>query len=245
MSRDNNVGVLLLHGFTGSLRTVNGLVPLLDEAGIDHEMPVLRGHGTHYRDLVGVTARDWYIDGERALLSLAKRVERVVVVGLSMGGLVALELGMRQADKVAGLVTLAPAITFVDPLTVLSPVLAKLFRFWPAPAAFNDKSLSHTNDNYAKFATDAFVSLYRYGHWVRRHLRDVRVPIRILMSKKDQVVAPKVGRLVYDNVASPDKELISYEKSGHEMMQDLEREKVFADVMAFVSRFVDQAAVPA
>jgi carboxylesterase len=235
--RFDKIGVLLLHGFTSSLRTVDGLLPYLEKAGIDYEMPVLRGHGTRYQDLSVVTARDWYVDAQRALIKLKNRVDRVVVVGLSMGGLVALELGMKHADKIAGLVTVAPALIFADPLVKLTPLLARIFKYWPSPPGFNDQSLANKNENYAKFATSAFLSLYRYGSWIAENLRDVVTPIRIIMSKKDQVVAPRSANIIYEKVSSPRRELLWYEESGHEMMQDLEAEKVFADIMEFVRRF--------
>ena len=44
---------------------------------------------------------------KNALLDLYKEVENVVVVGLSMGGLVSLELAARHRDKVAGVALVA------------------------------------------------------------------------------------------------------------------------------------------
>ena len=56
--KTDNVAVLLLHGFTSDLATVDGLVPHIEKAGLPYEMPILRGHGTRYQDLTGVTAKD-------------------------------------------------------------------------------------------------------------------------------------------------------------------------------------------
>ena len=108
------LGVLLLHGFTSSLDTVNGLVPYLKKSKIDFEMPVLRGHGTRYQNMSGVTAKDWFVDAEKALLTLSKRVDKVVIVGLSMGGLVALNLSMKHPTKIAGVVPVAAALKFAE-----------------------------------------------------------------------------------------------------------------------------------
>jgi carboxylesterase len=231
------IGVLLLHGFTSHLNTVNGLVPYLERAGIRYEMPILRGHGTQYQDLRGVTARDWYVDAERALISLWNHVDRIVVVGLSMGGLVALELGMRHPDKIAGVVGVAPALKFADPLTALTPLLASVVRYWPSPESFNDRSLKASCKNYPRFATDAFASLYAYAQDIARRLPELHVPIRILQSKKDQIVAPEAANIIYETVSSIHREIIWYHTSGHEMMQDCEAEQVFHDIMEFVHRF--------
>src|SRR5215218_9616244 len=90
LSTQHSVGVLLLHGLTSSLATVSGLVPHLEAAELPHAMPTLRGHGTKPEDLRGVTWHGWYEDAERALDELLARCDRVVVMGLSMGGVVAL-----------------------------------------------------------------------------------------------------------------------------------------------------------
>ncbi len=232
-----SIGVLLLHGFTSHLNTVNGLVPYLERAGIPYEMPILRGHGTRYQDLATVTERDWYVDAEMAMIKLWNEVDRIVVVGLSMGGLVALELAMRHPDKIAGVVTVAAALKFADPMTALTPLLAKAVKYWPSPESFNDLSLKVNCKNYPKFPTKAFAHLFDYSKEIASRLREIHVPIRILQSKKDQIVAPEAANIIYEKVSSPIREIIWYQKSGHEMMQDLEAEQVFADIMEFVHRF--------
>ncbi len=238
--RYEHIGVLLLHGFTSHLNTVNGLIPFLKEAGITYEMPILRGHGTRYQDLSGVTAKDWYIDAERALIKLWNRVDRVVIVGLSMGGLVGLELSMRHPDKIAGLVTVAACLKFADPLTKFTDMLSKFVRFWPSPNAFNDLSLKSNSRNYEKFATSAFASLYQYSQEIAERLPEVHVPIRILQSKKDQITAPQAANIIYEKVSSQIREIVWYQESGHEMMQDCEAESVFVDIMEFIHRFEKQ-----
>jgi carboxylesterase len=185
----------------------------------------------------GVTARHWYADADRALLKLWNRGYHVVVVGLSMGGLVALELAMRHPDVIAGVVTVAACLKFKDPLSGLSPLLAKLVRYWPSPESFNDAELAETCTNYPMFATDAFVSLHRYARHIAERLPEMHVPIRILQSKADQIVAPESANIIYEKVSSPLRQIVWFEQSGHEMMQDLEATTVFDEIMAFVREF--------
>ncbi len=233
----DKIGVLLLHGFTSSLKTVDGLVPYLEKENIPYRMPILRGHGTKYQDMKGTTAKDWYEDAEKALLDLAQEVDAVVVVGLSMGGLVALQLAMEHKDIVAGLATVAAALKFKDPLSVLTPILAKVVPYWPSPNSFNDESRKVLSENYPKFATDAFASLYKYGKEIESRLPEVEVPIRILQSRKDQIVKPVAANIIYEKVSSVHRDISWYEKSGHEMMQDLEADAVFNDLIDYITKF--------
>ena len=235
--RRKEIGVLLLHGFTGHTDTVSGLIPHLEAAGIKYRMPWLRGHGTRYQDMRGVKAREWYVDAESALLDLWNHVDRIVVVGLSMGGLVALELGMRYPDKIAGVVTWGAALKFMDPLAPLSGLTSKLIKYWPSPNAFNDMSLAGVSRNYPRFPTDAFAELYQYSLDIAERLVEMHVPIRVLMAKNDSIVDPGAANIIYEKVSSPSREIFWYDKSGHEMGQDCEADQVFADTMEFINRF--------
>ena len=242
LPRHAKLGVLLLHGFTSSVRTVDGLIPHLEAAGLPYRMPVLRGHGSTFDDLQGVTAKDWYADAEAALLDLAGEVDAVVVVGLSMGGLVALELAMNHGDKLAAVVTVAAALRFKDPMVALTPLLTRLFRTWPSLNSFNDLSLKPNCENYERFTTDSFASLLTFSKEIEARLPEISTPLCVLQSKRDQVVAPVSANLIYERVSSTHREIHWFERSGHEMLQDLEADAAFAAIMTYVNKLREPAA---
>ena len=73
-------------------------------------LPRLPGHGTRWQELNRTTWHDWYAEDERALLELRERCETVVVMGLSMGGTLALRLAEQHGDAVDGLVLVNPSV---------------------------------------------------------------------------------------------------------------------------------------
>jgi carboxylesterase len=237
------LGVLVLHGFTSDIHCVDPLVPYLDTEDLPYRFPILRGHGTKYQDMEGVTNRDWFEDGENALLDLHRECDKILVVGLSMGGLVALELAARHRDKVVGVATVAAALKFADPMAFMTPALARIVKFWPSPDAYHDAECrKRENRNYPKFATAAFASLYEYAHKVTNLLSFVKAPIVIIESRKDQVVNPVAATIIHKKVSSKDKNLVWFEKSGHEMLLDMEAPAVIQTVMTFVRRIRAQQA---
>ncbi len=222
------LGLLILHGFTSSLDTVRILEVMAEDLDLPYRMPTLRGQGSHYRDLRGVGWREWYADAEAALKDLLGEVDRAVIIGLSMGGLVALDLATRYTARLAGVVTIAAAMRFLSPLTKLAPLLSRVMREASAPNPFNDKELARNNTNYPKFPTDSFNSLLEYGKLVEQKLPQVRVPILVLASRKDSIVAPAAATTIYERVSTPadHKRIIWFERSGHEMLQDMEADEV-------------------
>ncbi len=230
---DNSLGILLLHGFTSSLDTINGLIPYLEENNIPYAMPILRGHGSKYQDLIGVTWRDWYADAEEALLKLAKETNNIIIMGLSMGGLIAIDLAIAHKDKINALALVAPALKFKDPLTKLVGLLKIIFKFWKSPNMFNDKECAKNNTGYEKFATDSFASLCEYGNIIQNKLSQLTTPTLILHSHKDNVISPKSAKIIHNNISSEDKKIVWFEHSGHEMLQDLEKELVFKTLIDY------------
>jgi len=239
------LGVLNLHGFTSSLDCVNGCNPYIEELGLPYRMPVLRGHMQAPEALIGVTWKDWYADAEAALNDLLTEVEKVAIVGLSMGGLVTLHLAAEHPNEVDSITTVSAALKYLNPLapgkplSFLRPVVRKLVKWWPMPPNYTDKELEKLDTNYERAPMDAIVSLLDYSEYVEARLPEIRAPALIIHSKKDQTIDPLAAQTIYDRIASTDKRLVWFELSSHEMMRDLERVKVFETIQAFLKQRMD------
>lgn len=232
-------GVLLLHGFTSSLDAVSGLVPHLEAHHIEYEMPVLRGHNGKPEDLRGVTAEDWYSDAFNALKKLSERVDHIVVIGLSMGGLVALNLCAREHElkpKICACITWAAALGFCNPLAWLAKPLSLFIPTWKGQDSFHDAECRKNNRNYTTFPTKAFVELYDFSAKTRAMLDDITVPLCIIHSKRDQVVPYKTALMLYQDAGSAACELHSLRTSGHELGQDSEAETVFDITLKYIEK---------
>lgn len=230
-------GILVLHGFTSHLDCVAGLEPFLKEMKLPYRFPILRGHGTVPHDMIGTTAQDWYEDAEKALLDLSRHCKKIIVCGLSMGGLVSIDLGIKHKEIISHVVLIAAALRFADPMSGLTPVLSKIFKFWDSPSAYHDPQLAEKRDkNYRVFATDAFTSLYSYSKEIEQHLGSFDRPVFIIHSKKDQVIAPKSAEIIFRNISTPkdSKKIKWFKKSGHEMCLDLEADEVLGSITGYI-----------
>lgn len=230
------LGVLLLHGFTSSLDTVRPLVPMLERNQLPFRMPVLRGHNSKPEDLQDVTWQDWLADGESALRDLLNEAERVAILGLSMGGLVALDLSIKYSGRLAGVCVLVPALKMKSPLTPLAGILSRLIPYFPAPAAISDPKLAERNTNYKRFPTKALLQLIAYQKVITVKLPQVRVPLLVVGVEHDKVITPASSKQIYDAVSTPEgkKELVWVERGNHELLMDVEREAVVEKVEDWV-----------
>lgn len=106
---DAPVAVLLLHGFTGSPWELRPVGEALAARGAHVVCPRLPGHGTTPEAMLWAGLGEWLGAATTALDGLSD-ARRVVVIGLSMGGLLAMVLAARFGTRVQGLVLMAPAL---------------------------------------------------------------------------------------------------------------------------------------
>src|ERR1700760_494413 len=104
------VGALVLHGFTGSPRTVRPWAEHLAQAGLTVRAPLLAGHGGSWQQLGKTGWSDWYASAEAAFEELSARCEQVFVVGISMGGALTFRLAQTKGNRVSGLVVVNPSL---------------------------------------------------------------------------------------------------------------------------------------
>lgn len=233
---DSALGVLILHGFTGSRATVAAVVPRAEALGLPWRLPQLRGHWTQPTDLEGVTYADLFADANAALDELRSVVPCVVVVGLSVGGLLTLNLALNRPADIDSLVVLAPALRYSHPLAALVPLLARFIKTWPGDPAggFTDTSLVAHAGNYTSFPTATFASIYRAGRQVEAQLARITTPLLVIGARHDHTVQARSSQIVYDRVGSTEKELVWFERSGHELLLDCEADAVADRVGRFL-----------
>lgn len=230
------LGVLILHGFTSGRATVAAVAPLADSLGLPWRLPRLRGHWTSSADLEGVTYADMLADAQAALADLRASAERVAVVGLSVGGVLALDLAVAHPADVESLVLLAPALRYVNQLSRVAGLVARLVRTMPLDTAnaFADPALAARAGNYTEFPTRTFATIQRAGRQAEARLPQVRAPLLAVGARSDRVVQPRCAQLVYERAGAQDKQIAWFERSGHELLLDCEADAVLARVGQFL-----------
>jgi pimeloyl-ACP methyl ester carboxylesterase len=104
--------VLCIHGLGATKASFFDTAAALTHAGYRVHALDLPGFGSSSKPLAGAYTARWFADGVVAVMD-ALGVERAHVVGNSLGGRVAIEMGLRTPERVAGLALLCPAVAFV------------------------------------------------------------------------------------------------------------------------------------
>ncbi len=125
------IGVVVSHGFTGSVHGIRPWAEHLAAAGYTVRAPLLPGHGTTWQDLNTTRWPQWYAAVEEAFTDLRDRCQTVFVAGLSMGGALVTMLAQDHGPRVAGLILVNPAYRVDDPRMRALPVLQRVLPSLP------------------------------------------------------------------------------------------------------------------
>lgn len=104
--------VLLLHGLGGAKSSFLETAAALSAAGRRVHVPDLPGFGSSSKPLTAPYSARWFAETVIETMD-ALGIDRADLVGNSMGGRVAIEVGLRAPERVGCLALLCPAVAFV------------------------------------------------------------------------------------------------------------------------------------
>jgi pimeloyl-ACP methyl ester carboxylesterase len=246
VERGEGPPILWLHGEEG----LSGSAAYLDLLTAHGQVlaPSHPGFG-HSPDADGIETVDdlsyLYLD-----LLVARDLREVVVIGASLGGWIAAEMAVKCADRLAGLVLIAPLgikvgereTRDIPDIFALHPdEVARLQYHDPVRAALDATTLSDDQLTVIarnREATAQYVwEPYFHNPKLRRRLRRITVPTLLLWGAEDRFVTAKYYGAAY-RAATPGARLETIDGAGH--FPHLEQPKVLVER---VGRFLAERRV--
>jgi carboxylesterase len=227
------VGALLCHGFTGNPASLRAWAEYLAEAGLTVSVPLFPGHGTTWRDMATTTSADWYAAAERALDDLSGQTAEVFVMGLSLGGCLALRLAQRRGSQVSGLVLVNPSLAPDTWLFALAPLLKHVV---PALRGVGSdiKKPGATELAYDRVPVRSAASLPALWRQTTGKLGDVTQPVLAYRSAVDHVVGPASMRALQAGLPPDQLTIRTCNDSYHVATMDNDAQAIFTGSVEFV-----------
>jgi len=234
------VGVLFVHGFTGSPASMKPWARALAERGYGVEVPLLPGHGTRWQDLNKVSWADWYAEADAAFERLRQSCDRVVVAGLSMGGCLALRLAEERQDAISGILLVNPFLSSIRTELALLPVLK--YAVPSLRGVVNDiKKPGQDEVGYTRTPLKALASQLTMWKDVRANLGQVTQPLLVFQSDEDHVLDATSVDLIRAGVSSKVLEVVPLPESYHVATIDNDDQVIFDRTAAFIAEHVGTA----
>lgn len=243
------LGCLLVHGFTGTPQEMRFLGDQLHARGHSVRGVQLAGHAAPPEELERCRWQDWYDSTRAGLTALQSHTPRVVVVGLSMGALLATKLAVEHPQVVRGVVLLSPAFRLSNPwLRRLGAALPLLSLLRPSqrfarkhgrdiadPVA---RAQSPSTPRVPLRALHQLLVLQRHAGRLLPHLQQ---PVLLIHSRQDHTCP--VENVGFVERALPRRaQSMLLDESYHVITIDRDRERVAAAVAAFVEQTMGESS---
>jgi len=171
------------------------------------------------------------------------------LLGHSMGGLIVLNYVLHHPEGLTGVIASGPALGSL-PVSPLLLALAKLLsRIWPRFTL--DTNLDATAISRDPAVVEAYVNdplvhslgtprlgteLLKAMEWTQAHAAEMKVACLIVHGGADRLAPPEASRAFYERMTIADKARYEYEGYYHEVFNDIGKERVLADVEAWIQR---------
>ena len=230
---NKEIGILLVHGFTGSPASMRPWAEYLNQRGYTVKVPLLPGHGTTPHDLNLVKWQEWPAKVESDLQELLRTCRKVFICGLSMGGGTTLNIATRYSKDLAGIILVNPMIhvKFVP-----HQLAWAISRFQKMRDSVGDdiKRPGITEYGYDALPAVGVYELLKMLHYTRKRLHDVTAPMLLFHSVDDHTLPVTNTEIVMKGVGSRQKQRIELVNSYHVATLDYDQEVIFENSRLFI-----------
>lgn len=233
--------VIFIHGFFGSPSQFWDLSAIAWEKGYSIASLLLPGHGGSGREFTRTPGRQWVRFTMQRIRRYAYQYRRVLVVGHSMGGLLALHASLFSENHVAGVFLLNTPLSIHFTARGTKNGLKAVF----APQKYLDVvSRSYRQGNSVqRMAIPQYLQmlprvadLQKLMVWIREELPKVRVPVTIIQSRRDETVKWRSAMDLSSGMSQVPCRVVWLQSSWHSYYTSGEKEVVEREFRWFLER---------
>jgi len=226
---EKKVGCLIIHGFAGNLEEIEPLNKYLLSKGFMTLCPKLEGHTGRKKDLAKTNYSQWIKSAEEGLLKLKTQCEEVILIGFSMGGLIAMNLALKH--RISALITLSTPIYYWDIKRVMLNIVDD----------FSNMSFANSKSYIRSAFRIPFTAMINFKLFLSRTkpmVNELNCPLFVAQGLIDDTVNYKSADYIYTKAASKIREVRYYDNSKHIICCGEDKEKLFKDISLFINAYV-------
>lgn len=219
----------------------------------------LRGHGRSEGRRGYVAQFDDYCKDYKIFLDMVLKNEKVkqgpvILFCHSMGALIELKTLLRNPDiRCDGIVVSSPLLGVSVPVPVYKSkgavILNSLLPTITMGNELTNDMLTRDPDVIREFEQDAlrhnrispgaFLGFLESFEYVLPRANEIKKPALFVIAENDPVVSSLEAKKFYDKLGSQKKEIYIYPEAKHEVVNDIMRTTVFADIKKFLDGFLE------
>jgi acylglycerol lipase len=180
----------------------------------------------------------------------------VFLLGHSAGGVIACGYALEHQDEIAGLICEDFAYQVPGPEVALAIVKGVSYVAPHAPVLkLKNEDFSRDPEVVAALNADPLIAnesqpsetvaeLVRLDELLKKSFQQITLPLLILHGTADKVTKPSGSKEFYERAGSNDKTLKLYDGHYHDLLADIGKERVMADIQAWIDAHLDKFGRP-
>jgi acylglycerol lipase len=242
--------VVIVHGFNSHSGQYLWVAEQLVANGLAAYALDLRGRGKSEGERFYVEDVADYVNDVATFVNIAKSKEEpglpVFLLGHSAGGVISCVYTLEHQSEINGLICESFAFQLPTPDFVLA-VLKGLSHIAPHTHVFKlenedfsrDPKVVEAMNNDPLIAdesqpTQTAAAMVRADERLKKEFPLITLPVLILHGTHDKVTKPSGSQLFYDTAGSSDKTLKLYDGHFHDLLNDIDKDVVLADIQRWI-----------
>jgi len=210
-----------------------------------------RGHGRSSGIRGHIDASSQYVDDLAHFIDKVREEsgkDALFLVGHSLGGLISLSYALAFQQGLSGVIISSPGLrTGKAPPAIKAFMGRILSRVWPTLTLSNEIDPTHISRDkevvnkyisdplvHNRVSTRFYTEFLKETARVMTHAPSMQVPFLLMQAGRDLLVDPQASKEFFERAGSKDKTLMIYEQCYHELFNEPEKEKVFADMEQWI-----------
>lgn len=227
------LGFLIIHGFNGTTDEVKPLSEFLNAHGYTTYCPLLNGHGKGKKQLAKSNHKAWIDSAQQAYNYLKTMCDKIIVIGFSMGGLIALNLSVN--NDIRAIITLSSPIKFCDLKLIFKKIIGDIKKM-----CFNNTKAYITWLSQIPLSSCINFIILLYN--TRQIIKSINIPCFIIQGKNDDISRWISAKHIFENIISTKKQIKYYDDAPHLICKYKNSDTVFQDILNFAQK-VEQAEI--
>ncbi len=212
--------IVFIHGYMGSSAQFENIIECLDQSSFTIYRLTLPGHETTLAHFVETKPDEWQVFVNRYVAKLRNLHKKILLVGHSLGGVLAIQAAIHQSENIVGVVAIALPLYVKVTYRTLEIRLRAIGRPSPnePPEVRVSRKLSGVSDvqilNSIRLLPNT-IELLRIFRETRKVLSQLSVKLLIVQSANDELVSARSARFVLQ--ALPDTQSLVLQSATHFM----------------------------